>query len=159
MSNSEFIYTTYIKTSAEKLWQAITNPEFSRQYWVDGITSDWKEGSNWMQIAKDGGTPPVGGKILESNPPKRLVMTWEDGFDATDTSRVTFDIETLSNDMVQLNVWHGDFKTGSQMIGKVTFGWSRVLSSLKSLLETGKALDTWAGASHTCGSTTTLKAA
>lgn len=148
MSNTEFVYTTYIKTTPEKVWAAITHPEFRRQYWVDGIVSDWKKDSKWQQIAS-GNNPIVvlGGKILESVPPKRLVMTWADPADTTDISkhsRVTFEIEPIEG-MVRLNVIHGNLKTGSIMAGKISVGWPRVLCSMKSFLETGVALDTWAG--------------
>ena len=147
MSNTEFVYTTYIKTTPEKVWAAITHPEFSRQYWMDGIGSDWKKGSKWQQVS--GGETPtvtVGGVILESSPPRRLVMTWADPADTSDISkhsRVTFEIEPIEG-MVRLNVIHGNLKTGSIMAGKISTGWPRVLSSMKSFLETGTALDTWA---------------
>ena len=78
--------------------------------------------------------------VLESAPPNRLVLTWGDPADATDTSRVTFEIEPVA-DMVRLNVTHGDFKRGSDMVHKISGGWPRVLSSMKSFLETGNALD------------------
>lgn len=147
MSKTEFVYTTYIKTTPEKLWGAITNPEFSRQYWVEGIVSDWKKGSKWQHIVGDNNpTCTIGGEILESVPHKRLVMTWADATDPDDIhqhSRVTFEIEKIG-DMVRLNVIHGNLKTGSIMAGKISIGWPRVLSSMKSFLETGVALDTWA---------------
>ncbi|MDE2259436.1 MAG: SRPBCC family protein [Betaproteobacteria bacterium] len=148
MNSTEFVYTTYIKTTPEKVWAAITNPEFSRQYWTSGIGSDWKKGSKWQQVSS--GVPPtvmVSGEILESSPPKRLVMTWADPANTSDISepsRVTFEIETI-DDMVRLNVIHGNLKTGSIMAGRISMGWPRVLSSMKSFLETGAALNTWAG--------------
>jgi uncharacterized protein YndB with AHSA1/START domain len=151
MTNPEFIYTTYIKTTPEEVWAAITNPEFSRQYWVDGITSDWTKGSKWQHVSDDGKhTVLVSGEVLESVPPNRLVLTWADPSDTTDDSHVTFEIEAIE-DMVRLNVIHSSFKAGSKMAGKVAVGWPRVLSSLKSLLETGKPLDTWAGHTMRCG--------
>ena len=143
MSKTEFVYTTYIKTTPEKVWAAITNPEFSRQYWVDGIVSDWKTGSKWPHnVSGNNPTCTMGGEILESVPPKRLVMTWADPADTSGISehtRVTFEIEPIE-DMVRLNVIHGNLKAGSIMAGKISGGWPRVLSSLKSFLETGKAL-------------------
>ncbi|MBI3523344.1 MAG: SRPBCC family protein [Betaproteobacteria bacterium] len=148
MSNTEFIYTTYIKTTPEKVWAAITNPEFSRQYWADGIRSDWKKGSKWQHISSgETATVVVAGEILESSPPKRLVITWADPADTagiSEHSRVTFEIEPIG-DMVRLNVSHGNLKPGSVMAGRISIGWPRVLSSMKSFLETGMALDTWAG--------------
>jgi len=137
----DFIYTTYIKTTPEKVWTAITNPEFTRQYWggYENV-SDWKKGSDWKHADTKSGDVRITGKVLESNPPKRLVLSWADPADTADDSRVTFEIDT-AGDMVRLNIIHGNFKPGSGMAGKVAMGWPLVLSSLKSMLETGKAID------------------
>ncbi len=142
MSKPELIYTTYIRTTPEKLWNAITNPEFARQYWGGNENvSDWKPGSKWMHVTGDNERAiRVTGKVVESVPMKRLVLTWADPANEADVSRVTFEIEPF-DDTVRLDVIHGDFKPGSDMINRVSGGWPRVLSSLKSFLETGKALD------------------
>jgi len=150
MSNPDFVYTTYIQTTPEKLWAAITNPEFSRQYWASGIESDWKKGSAWRHLSDDKQTVRVGGDVLESDPPHRLVMTWAEPADPIDISTVTFAIEAHES-MVRLTVTHGGFIADSKMVTKISGGWPRVLSSLKSMLETGKALDTWAGQGSSCG--------
>ena len=142
MTNPEFVYTIYIKTTPEKVWAALTTPEFSRQYWIPGIVSDWKKGSKWNRLSEDGKKAvTMAGEILESTPPKRLVLTWFDPSDPADDSRVTFSIDAI-DDMVRLTVIHGDFKADSNIAGKISIGWPRVLSSMKSFLETGKALGT-----------------
>ena len=82
----------------------------------------------------------ITGEVLECNPPKHLVLSWADPDDLADKSRVTFEIEPLE-DMVCLTVTHDNFKAGSSMVGKVSGGWPRVLSSMKSFLETGKGLN------------------
>ena len=143
MNSPDFVYTTYIKTTPEKVWEAITNPEFARQYWVHVNVSDWKKGSKWQHVSEKDNSILVTGEVLESVPPKLLVLSWASPSDLSDQSRVTFEIEAIE-DMVRLNVVHGDFIAGSTMATKVIAGWPRVLSSLKSMLETGKALDTWA---------------
>ena len=141
MNKPELVYTTYIRTTPEKLWNAIINPEFTRQYWGGNENvSEWKTGSKWEHVTSDASrTVRVTGKVVESVPPKRLVLTWSDPADLADVSRVTFEIEPI-DDEVRLNVIHGDFKAGSDMVNKVSGGWPRVLSSLKSYLETGKPL-------------------
>ncbi|MDB5038816.1 MAG: activator of Hsp90 ATPase 1 family protein, partial [Bacteriovoracaceae bacterium] len=142
MSNPEFIYTTYIKTTPEKLWKAITNPEFTRQYWGSDNVSDWKKGSKWSHVVNDEKrTVRIVGEVLESLPPKRLVLTWAapaNVEDKSEHSRVTFEIEPVE-DMVRLNVIHDKLKAGSEMARAISGGWPRVLSSLKSLFETGMA--------------------
>lgn len=138
MTKPDFVYTTYIDTTPEKLWAAITAPEFLHQYWGD-MRSDWKKGSKWSYVRNAGDAPFMGGEVLESVPPKKLVYTWAETKDPADVSRVTFEIETIDG-MTRLTVLHGDFKAGSEMPGKISQGWPRVLSSLKSLLETGHPL-------------------
>ena len=141
MEKPKLVYTTYIRTTPKKVWAAITQPEFTRQYWAGlANVSDWKKGSSWQHVTAD--KKPeiyIAGKVLECIPPKRLVLTWADPDDTADQSRVTFEIEAIK-DVTCLTVTHGNFRAGSSMFGKVSWGWPRVLSSLKSFLETGKGL-------------------
>jgi uncharacterized protein YndB with AHSA1/START domain len=146
--NSTFVYAIYIAGSAETVWKALLDGEFTRQYWGHENVSDWRPGSRWEQRKdNDHGKVTILGEVVEARPPHRLVITWADPTDRRRKerqSRVTFDIETLS-DMVRLTVTHEDLESGSEMERKTTQGWPRVLSSLKSLLETGRPLQTWAG--------------
>jgi uncharacterized protein YndB with AHSA1/START domain len=141
MPKPTLVYTTYIRSTPKDVWAAITKPEFTAQYWGGNTNvSDWKPGSTWQHLSA--GKPPeawITGKIVESLPPKRLVLTWADPDHLKDKSRVTFEIATVK-DSVCLTVTHDQFKAGSTMPGKVNGGWPRVLSSLKSFLETGKGL-------------------
>ncbi len=141
MQKPKLVYTTYIRSTPKDVWAAITKPEFTRQYW-GGLAniSDWKKGSTWQHMTA--GEPPeawITGKVLESTPPKRLVLSWADPDNLADKSRVTFEIEIIK-DSVCLTVTHDQFKARSPMAAKVNSGWPRVLSSMKSFLETGKGL-------------------
>lgn len=145
MASEKFVYLTYIATTPAKVWKALTDGELTRQYWKHSNESDWKPGSKWKHVADDGkGTVKLVGQVVEVVPSRRLVLTWGDVADAADTSRhsrVAMDIEAVGS-MVRLTVTHDELDP--ETARKVAGGWPRVLSSLKSLLETGRALDTWA---------------
>ena len=144
MSNDKFVYVTYIATTPQKVWDAIVKGELTRQYWKHENISDWKPGSKWQQVADDGKrTVKLVGQVLESVQNKRLAMTWGEiaAADKAKQSRVTIDIETVGN-MVRITVTHEEF--APEMWQKISQGWPRVLSSLKSFLETGVPLDTCA---------------
>lgn len=141
MSKSEFVYATYIKTTPEKVWNALTNPEFIKQYWFGAIcVSAWKAGSPWKLCFPDGQTADAG-EIVESIPSRRLVIKWRNEwkpqFQAEGVSLCVFDIEP-EGAAVKLTVTHSIDKTPSKFIEAVSGGWPKVLSNLKSLLETGK---------------------
>jgi uncharacterized protein YndB with AHSA1/START domain len=144
---SQFVYVIYIAAPAEQVWKALLDGEFTRQYWEHENVSAWTPGSPWEHRPTGGaGNVTILGEVLEASPPNRLVITWAEPSDRIRKdrhSRVTFDIEPVA-DMVRLTVTHEDLESGSEMERRITQGWPRVLSSLKSLLETGRALKTWA---------------
>jgi uncharacterized protein YndB with AHSA1/START domain len=148
VDRSTFVYTIYIASRPETVWKALLDGEFTRQYWGHDNVSDWKPGSPWEHRRDDAArTVVLLGEVLEAIPPRRLVISWADPQDRTRKerhSRVTFEIEPVA-DMVCLTVTHDRLEPGSEMHRKISSGWPRVLSSLKSLLETGHALKTWAG--------------
>ncbi|MGA2765406.1 MAG: SRPBCC family protein [Spirochaetia bacterium] len=143
MDKPEFVYVTYIASTAEKVWNALIDPTITVKYWQKENVSDWKAGSRWEhQDPANGGKPFLVGKIVESVPPRRLVLTWafpEDEASEKKHSRVTFEIEQLG-DVVRLTVTHDRLEPDSRMLRGITDGWPRVLSSLKSMLETGRPL-------------------
>lgn len=144
---TSFVYVTYILSTPEKVFEAITKPELARRYWGHENVSDWKAGSRWEHIrANDERTVELVGKVIEVSPPSRLVITWANASQAADPashSRVTFDIEEYEN-MVRLTVTHDELEVGSGMEKGIKRGWPVVLSSLKSFLETGRGLDVFA---------------
>lgn len=134
-----------MRTTPEKIWSAITNPEFNRQYWKYELKSDWTQGSKWTSVSLEG-TTGVEGEVVEAIPPKRLVLTWWTPDNPSDKSRVTFDIEAIieaAEDMTRLTVTHDHLS--DVMAERIAIGWPRVLSSMKTFLETGSPLDTLAG--------------
>ena len=141
--SDRFVYVTYIRTTPETLWDHLTKPEFIRVYWF-GVSaeSDWKQGSSWRLIFADGRVADTG-EILEVDRPRRLVIKWRNEFKpelkAEGYSRATFVLEP-ADDVVKLTVTHEIDRTGSKFIEAVSGGWPSVLSSLKSLIETGQAL-------------------
>jgi uncharacterized protein YndB with AHSA1/START domain len=144
---SRFVYEIYIAASVETVWKALLDGEFTRQYWQRENVSDWIPGSSWEHRRVSDGQVAMLGEVLEASPPNRLVITWADPSDRLHRarhSRVAFEIDAVA-DMVRLTITHDDLQPGSDMERKITQGWPRVLSSLKSLLETGRPLNTWAG--------------
>lgn len=148
MTKTEFVYVTYIASTPQRIWDALIKAEFTRQYWGHDNVSDWKPGSVWEHREANGGEVRMVGKVVEFSPPRRLVLTWvmpADAATADAHTRVTFELEPIE-EMVRLTVTHDQLVPGSDMHRGISSGWPRVLSSLKSLLETGKPLPTWAKA-------------
>jgi uncharacterized protein YndB with AHSA1/START domain/DNA-binding transcriptional ArsR family regulator len=152
----DFVYTTYIRTTPEQLWRALTDPTFTQRYWGVSLTSDWTVGApvTWEFAGVTMADP--GQRVLEAEPPHRLAFTWHAiteefgrAIDApTDVlaamaaeplSHVTFEIEP-QGEQVRLTVTHDGFEPGSQIRDGISGGWPQILASLKTLLETGEPL-------------------
>jgi uncharacterized protein YndB with AHSA1/START domain len=153
---AEFVYTTYIRTTPERLWQAITDPAFSRNYMGHAIESDWKKGSTYAWLEGGLRIEHPDQVILESDPYRRLAFTFHTFVPEIRTfapaltdeviarlaaerrSRVAFDLEP-DGDHVKLTVVHDDFELDSTVLGMVSQGWPRKLADLKSGLESSAA--------------------
>jgi uncharacterized protein YndB with AHSA1/START domain len=142
MSKPEFVYVTYIETTPERLWEALTSSEFTRRYWFNTeVRSDWKVGSPWALVV-DGKTTDVG-EILEAERPRRLSYTFKHVSDEElkqePASKVVFTLEPHGK-VVKLTLTHEGFVEGGKMLDGISKGWPAILASLKSLLESGTAL-------------------
>jgi uncharacterized protein YndB with AHSA1/START domain len=144
---TSFVYVTYIRSTPEKVFEAITKPEIARRYWGHENVSDWKPGADWSHVrADEARTVELVGKVVEVSPPTRLVITWANASQADNPasySRVSFDVAPYE-EMVRLTVTHDELEAGSGMAKGIQQGWPIVLSSLKSLLETGQGIDVFA---------------
>jgi uncharacterized protein YndB with AHSA1/START domain/DNA-binding transcriptional ArsR family regulator len=140
----EKVFEIYIKTSPERLWEAITDPEMRAKYSFGvGVNSDWTNGSNYEGVASASASPIVTGENLEVDPPHRLVQSfnalWSDDVKREGTSRVTWEIEQVQ-DSCRLTVIHDQLREDAH--GEIYGGWPQILSGLKTLLETGETLTT-----------------
>jgi uncharacterized protein YndB with AHSA1/START domain len=141
MSKPQFVYTSYIETTAEKLWHALTDGDFTERYWFGHrIASDWKIGSPYG--FKNQGKTMVEGEVLVSDPPRRLAYSWNNRKEEAKgegTSRVTFDLEPRGK-VIKLTVTHDELGEDGKTLRDISGGWPMVIASLKSLLETGNPL-------------------
>ena len=143
MAQSQFLYVTFIKTTPEKLWAALTDPATITKFWF-GVTaaSTFKPGAPWSLTLADGRLADSG-EILEADPPRRLLIKWKNEFreelTAEGYSTCAFDIEPRAG-AVKLTVTHVMEREGSKLIEAVSGGWPGILSNLKSLLETGEVV-------------------
>jgi uncharacterized protein YndB with AHSA1/START domain len=162
MPETTFVYSTYIKTTPEQLWKALTEPAFTLRYWGEALHSDWAVGSKILwQAGPDGEPEDRDQVVLEYEPHRRLSYTWHafqpahaEFFGWSDErlaelqeerpSRVTFAIEPAGS-KVKLTVTHDDFEPGSVMLQAISGqlpksgGWPELLADLKTFLETGEA--------------------
>ena len=156
MDKPSFVYTTYIRTTPEQLWQALTTPAFTRRYWSATFQTNWKAGSTMRWDLFEVTIDDPEQVVLESEPHRRLSYSWHtvtpeladllelseearERLTAEQRSKVTFEIEPLG-ELVKLTVIHDGFEAGSLMASLVSQGWPSILSSLKTLLETGETL-------------------
>jgi len=140
---SRFVYVTYIRTTPELLWSALTSQEFARQYWRGAHPeADWRIGGSWKLIFPDGRVGDTG-EIVACEPAKRLAIRWRNEFKpelkAEGWSVCTMEIEPIGQ-AVKLTVTHSIERQDSKLIDAVSGGWPQVLSNLKSLLETGSVV-------------------
>jgi uncharacterized protein YndB with AHSA1/START domain/DNA-binding transcriptional ArsR family regulator len=157
MDQPTFVYTTYIRTTPERLWQALTEPAFTERYWNITFDTDWKTGSEMSWNQRGVTIADAEQVVVESDPYQRLSYTWHsftpewaaafgvdedrrESLTAERRSKVTFDIEPLDDDQVKLTVVHDDLEPGGLLAGMISGGWPRVISNLKTLLETGEPL-------------------
>ena len=143
MDRSTFVYVTYISTTPDALWRALTEPEFTRQYWFGTHQEcDWRPGSPWKLVFGDGRVADAG-EVVEVDRPRRLVLRWRNEFrpelKAEGFSRCVIEIEA-TKDVSKLSILHTIERENAKLIEAVSGGWPRILSNLKSLLETGRVL-------------------
>ena len=136
------VFVVYIQTTPERLWEAITNPAFTRRYFFHGnVQAEWRPGAPLTYTHADSGHLLVDGEVVELDPPRRLVTTWRFATNTEDRpSRVTWEIEPVGK-ACRLTLLHDQLEAGSQTFSDVGGGWPAVLSSLKTLLETGDTVD------------------
>jgi uncharacterized protein YndB with AHSA1/START domain len=144
MARSTFVYVTYIRTTPEKLWTALTvDVDFMKQYWF-GVhcESRWTAGSSWEMLSANGQILDAG-EIVEAEPPLRLVIRWthqnKPELKAEGESRCTMELEPIGT-AVKLSITHTIEREHSKLIEAVSGGWPKILSNLKSLLETGSSV-------------------
>jgi uncharacterized protein YndB with AHSA1/START domain len=144
MAKSEFVYVTYIRTTPEKLWQALIEPEFTRQFWHDTVQEcAWEVGASWKLVVPDGRAADTG-EVVEVEPFRKLVFTWRNHLfpeaNAEGFSRLSYELEQ-KDETVKLTVTHSIERDNSVLIKMVSGGWPFILASLKSLLETGEPFE------------------
>ncbi|MBU2662664.1 metalloregulator ArsR/SmtB family transcription factor [Actinoplanes bogorensis] len=140
MTVPDYVYVTYIRAGATEVWKALTDADLTARWWGHANVSDWQPGSTWEhRRVDDPGVADVTGRVIESDPPTRLVITFEDDPSAArEPSVVTFLVEAYG-EIVRLTVTHEKLANADQR-GGISRGWPAVLANLKSLLETGETL-------------------
>ncbi len=139
------VYSVFVRTTPEQLWDAITKPEFTVKYFYGSvIDSTWEPGASYTGWSSDRSQQYVDGEVIEASPPARLVTSWRAMYDpetATEPySRVTWELEPAGEGVTKLTVVHDQLEHSPKTAANVAGGWSYVLSGLKTLLETGEPL-------------------
>lgn len=149
MAGSSFVYVTYIRSPQQKVWDALTKPEFQKLYWF-GMhqQTDWKPGSSWKLLFEDGRVADMG-EVLEFDAPSRLAIKWRNeirpDFKDEGFTRCVMSLEH-DGELTKLTIDHSIEREGAKIITEgVSTGWPKILSSLKSMLETGNALERFKG--------------
>ncbi|KZY35741.1 hypothetical protein A3731_37085 [Roseovarius sp. HI0049] len=145
---SDFVYAVFIRADIDTVWNGLIDGELTRRYWGHENRSTWKKGAPWEHVRTDAdGTVDIRGRVIEIDPPTRMVWSWAFGKEADNPeklSRVTYELVALGPD-TKLTVRHAELEPDSPMDQSVREGWPAVLSNLKSILETGEVLreDDW----------------
>jgi uncharacterized protein YndB with AHSA1/START domain len=142
VTKPQFVYVIYIRSTADEVWSGLVDPEWTRKYWMHDNISDWKTGSPWTHKRTDpAGTVDIVGQVIESDRPRRLVLSWAqpaDAGNAAKTSRVSFELapeEWPGGPWVRLTVAHTELEPDSEMLRSVSYGWPGLMSGLKTMLE------------------------
>jgi uncharacterized protein YndB with AHSA1/START domain len=150
-AESSFVYVTFIRTTPERLWSALTDAKQMKEYWFGmQIKTEWKKGADWQMVFPDGRVADTG-QILELEPPKRIQLKWRNDFrpelKAEGFALCTMDLESVGA-AVRLTITHTIERADSNFIRAVSGGWPKILSNLKSLLETGRVVLTETDHTH-----------
>lgn len=142
-AESTFVYVTFIRAAPERLWAMLTSADFMKEYWFGmHLKTEWKVGAHWQLLFPDGRIAHTG-EIVELEPRKRLVLKWPNEFrpelKAEGDARCVIELEPVSG-VVKLTITHTMDRSESKLIEAVSGGWPRILSNLKSLLETGQTV-------------------
>jgi uncharacterized protein YndB with AHSA1/START domain len=142
VTKPQFVYVIYIRATADDVWSGLLDPEWTRKYWMHDNISDWQPGSPWTHKRTDpAGTVDIVGQVIESDRPRKLVLTWAkpaDAGNAAKTSRVSFELapeEWPGGPWVRLTVAHTELEPDSDMFRSVSYGWPGLMSGMKTMLE------------------------
>jgi uncharacterized protein YndB with AHSA1/START domain len=142
VTKPQFVYVIYIRATADDVWSGLLDPEWTRKYWMHDNISDWNPGSPWTHKRTDpAGTVDIVGQVIESDRPRKLVLTWAQPADAGNpakTSRVSFELapeEWPGGPWVRLTVAHTELEPDSDMFRSVSYGWPGLMSGMKTMLE------------------------